>query len=576
MKKLAIILLGILFFNSCGGKKQVSISVSPKKPSPGSSLTISWEKSLSGYLWIQEFYGKLPVYRDIKILPIRKRNSFKVHPRPGTFLLIFTLEDTSLKKFYPEKKWQYVIFTDSSGAPDPRAFYALLNNDLISIDSIPKNLKNLCLLREFFAKENEKPVDLLKSKKQTCIFSGFKTAYTVNHDSTLSMKFYKNLRGPYKTYASLFMSSVSPNSRIRRDQKSADRFWKIFKSSPFSPEITKDVRLFRWFITRYFIPPDRFNEYKNYINSLSHLTMYDFYVMESQATWPEVDTIRLQFVLDKEKSIIDNPINSRWDYAFRLRKPGDYYRLKSSTRNDFLKNLTRLYIAKKKYSDAYRTIKEFVGQKDLFTLWDEDLILYGEAALYSNHLKEAEKALTVARFFHQDTSAIPLLKKIWKKEKTGETFNKYLSALKDTLSKWLPPAPDFTVATLDGKTYTLKKLRGKVVVLNFWATWCGPCRREIPELNKLVKKYGNSVIFLAFTDEDSARVRKFLKNQPFNYHIAIESSNVRKLYHVNAFPTHFIISPGGYIIFKQVGYIPGTAERLAYQIDKLLSKQLKE
>lgn len=572
MRKLALIVLSLLFINACGGKKQVNVSVFPEKPSIGSTLTISLGKSIDGFIWVQEFYGELPVYRDIKIIPIYRKSILKIRPHEGTFLILFTLEDTTIKKFHPSKEWQFVIFRDGFGKEDPRAYYMLLYNNLISADTIPQDVKNSCLLREFLAGENEKPTDLLKSESPICQFAGFKTAYNFNHDSTLAMKFFKNLKDPFKTYASLLMTSVSPNSRIKRDQKSADRFWKIYKSSSYAPEIVKDVRLFRWFITRYFIPPKRFDEYKKYINGLDNLTMYDFYLMESQATWPEVDTVRLQFVLDKEKSIIENPVNSRWDYAFRLRKPGDYYRLKNSTKNDYLKNLTRLYMAKKNYAEAYKTVKEFVGQKDLFTLWDEDLILYGEAALYSSHLEEAEKALTISRFFHQDTSATLLLKKIWKKKNTGKSFNEYLTALKDTLSTWLPRAPVFTVQTLDGKTFTLKNLRGKIVVLNFWATWCGPCRGEIPELNNLVKKYGDRVIFLAFTDEDSARVKKFLAKQPFYYHIVVKSTDVRKLYHVNAFPTHFIISSTGYIVFKQVGYIPGTAERLEQQIKRLLTE----
>ncbi len=572
MRKLVLIALSLLFINACGGKKEINVSVSPEKPTIGSSLTISWGKPVDGFVWIQEFYGELPVYRDIKIIPVEKKSSIRVKPHEGTFLVLYTLEDTTVRKFYTSKDWQYVVYRDASGKESPRAYYVLLLNDIVSADSIPQDVKNSCLLREFLAKENEKPTDLLKSERPICQFAGFKTAYNVNHDSTLAAKFFKNLKEPFKTYSSLLLTSVDPNSRIRRDQKSADRFWKIYKSSSYAPEIVKDVRLFRWFITRYFIPPERFDEYKNYINGLVNLTMYDFYVIESQATWPEVDTERLQFVLEKEKSIIENPVNSRWDYAFRMRRPGDYYRLKNSTKNDYLKNLTRLYIAKKNYEEAYKTIKKFVGQRDLFTLWDEDLILYGEASLSSSHLEEAEKALTIARFFHQDTSATSLLKKVWEKENTGKTFKEYLETLKDTLSSWLPQAPDFTVQTLDGETYTLKNLRGKIVVLNFWATWCSPCRREIPELNELVKKYGDRVIFLAFTDEDSSRVTKFLAKQPFDYHIAVKSTYVRKLYHVNAFPTHFIISPTGYIIFKQVGYIPGTAGRLEQQIKKLLAK----
>ena len=567
MKKLIPIFIILMLAASCGRKSEVKLSVHPQHPIIGEKLTISWQKPVYGFLWIQEFYGDPPVYRKITILPIKGEKSYTITPEDSTYLVLFTLEDTTTKTFYPAKNWRYVVFKES-GKLSAKAYFVLLNNGIVSPDSIPSELKNSCLLRQFYAKKN--PEDLLNSNDQKCLLGGFLASYNSIHDSAFASRFYKKLRGTYRTYAELILASINPSGNIRRSQKAADRFWSIYKNAPGAAGMVKSVKLFRWFITRYFMPPERFDQYRSYINSLRHLTMYDFYVLEDKAVWPEVDTSRLSFILSKESEIVNDTINVRWDYAFRLRAPSDFNRIRTAMVNDYLKNLTRLYLAKEDYEKAYATIKKFVGDKDLFTLWDEDLLLYGEAALEASHLEEAEKALTIARYFHQDTSATNLLKKIWKKKHTGMTFAKYMASLKDTLKTWLPKAPSFNVRTLDGKTFVLDSLRGKVVVLNFWATWCSPCRREIPELNKLVDKYGNRVVFIGITDEDSARVVKFLKKQPFKYHIVVNGKDVRKLYHVNAFPTHFMISQSGYIVFKQVGYIPGTAERLKAEIEKLL------
>lgn len=79
--------------------------------------------------------------------------------------------------------------------------------------------------------------------------------------------------------------------------------------------------------------------------------------------------------------------------------------------------------------------------------------------------------------------------------------------------------PDFTFTTLDGKTITQNDLKGEATIVCVWATWCGDCIREIPELNELVAKYeGNDKVnFIALSDEDEATVNKSLKRFPFNF-----------------------------------------------------------
>ena len=79
--------------------------------------------------------------------------------------------------------------------------------------------------------------------------------------------------------------------------------------------------------------------------------------------------------------------------------------------------------------------------------------------------------------------------------------------------------PDFSFNTLDGNIITNNDLKGKATVLVVWATWCGDCIREIPELNELKKKYKDdeNVEFIAFSDEDEATVRKSLAKFPFNF-----------------------------------------------------------
>jgi cytochrome c biogenesis protein CcmG/thiol:disulfide interchange protein DsbE len=118
------------------------------------------------------------------------------------------------------------------------------------------------------------------------------------------------------------------------------------------------------------------------------------------------------------------------------------------------------------------------------------------------------------------------------------------------------PAPEFSVKGLDGKPVNLASARGKVVLLNFWATWCGPCRMEVPDLVALQTKYGDrlQVIGLVVDDEDEAAVRAFAKRYAINYPIAMATNEMRiRFGGVPALPTSFMIDAQGKVVQKHIG-----------------------
>jgi len=117
-------------------------------------------------------------------------------------------------------------------------------------------------------------------------------------------------------------------------------------------------------------------------------------------------------------------------------------------------------------------------------------------------------------------------------------------------------APDFKLETLDGKPLTLASASGKVVLLNFWATWCGPCRMEIPDLIELQKQYKDSlqIISLLVDVEDVEDARAFVAGAGFNYPVAVATPEVRMLYGgISALPTLFVLDTQGRIVQKHVG-----------------------
>ncbi len=113
-------------------------------------------------------------------------------------------------------------------------------------------------------------------------------------------------------------------------------------------------------------------------------------------------------------------------------------------------------------------------------------------------------------------------------------------------------APDFTLAGLDGTTLSLAGLRGKVVLLNFWATWCPPCKAEMPDLDALQREYGAAHDFVVVgvnVEEDPATVKSFVKKNGLSFPILLDSKSqvTTQLFGVRGMPTTLIIDREGFI-----------------------------
>ena len=135
------------------------------------------------------------------------------------------------------------------------------------------------------------------------------------------------------------------------------------------------------------------------------------------------------------------------------------------------------------------------------------------------------------------------------------------------------PAPNFTLKSLGGKNLKLSEMTGNVVLINFWASWCGPCREEMPLLNDLHNKYqplGFTVLGINVEEQvDSAR--GFLKNFPVDFPILLDSSNqVSKLYEVIAMPTTVVVDRDGKMRYLHKGYKPGDEKKYRDMVKKLI------
>lgn len=117
-------------------------------------------------------------------------------------------------------------------------------------------------------------------------------------------------------------------------------------------------------------------------------------------------------------------------------------------------------------------------------------------------------------------------------------------------------APDFTLSDLEGNTVTLSELRGKKVFLNFWASWCGPCKAEMPDIEKLYQETKDSdlVILAVNVSENKSTAESYLKNNNLNFTVLMDTKDeASNTYLIRSFPSSFFIDKEGYIVSREVG-----------------------
>ncbi len=136
-------------------------------------------------------------------------------------------------------------------------------------------------------------------------------------------------------------------------------------------------------------------------------------------------------------------------------------------------------------------------------------------------------------------------------------------------------APEFSAKTLTGETVKLSDYKGKVVMINFWASWCGPCRQEMPlleEMSKEMEKAGFVLLGLNI-DEEVGDAKDFLKTSPVTFPVLLDpEGKVAELYQVQTMPSSFFIDRKGNLSHLHSGYKPGEEDDYRKVIKKLLAQ----
>lgn len=134
-------------------------------------------------------------------------------------------------------------------------------------------------------------------------------------------------------------------------------------------------------------------------------------------------------------------------------------------------------------------------------------------------------------------------------------------------------ASDFTLKSRSGKNIKLSELRGQVVMINFWASWCGPCRQEMPLLEALYKKY-NALGFTLLgvnVEQDSTKANGYLRDISVSFPILYDTKNtVSKAYNISAMPSTVMVDRNGNLRYLHHGYKPGYEKEYQKQVKALI------
>ena len=181
-----------------------------------------------------------------------------------------------------------------------------------------------------------------------------------------------------------------------------------------------------------------------------------------------------------------------------------------------------------------------------------------------------------------------ILERLYIKEKgSAQGYEDYMAALeKEPYMKLMEEirksminetSPSFALMDLDGNNVSISELKGKVVVVDFWATWCGPCKASFPGMQRMVNKYRNNpnVRFLFVDtwekgDDKKKLAADFINANKYTFQVLMDNEDkVVSMFKVEGIPTKFVIDPKGMIRFKSVGY-SGNDEKLVTELTAMI------
>ena len=138
------------------------------------------------------------------------------------------------------------------------------------------------------------------------------------------------------------------------------------------------------------------------------------------------------------------------------------------------------------------------------------------------------------------------------------------------------PAPNFALPTAQGSTVALQSMRGQVVYVDFWASWCGPCRRSFPWMNEMQQKYGGKGLAIVAVNVDKKRAdaEKFLAQLPASFPVVYDEAGITpSTFGVKGMPSSYLIDTRGNVVFVERGFLDASGAELEDRIKALLASR---
>ncbi len=606
----AVLLFGILLF-SCSKEttKTTNIfSFDPVSPESGEEIKIYFlpdSTQLSGSDSIDAIIYEYNVVAEkaTEIPMQRKKNYFMVKYLPSKETKGLILKFKSGKKEDTNKKHGYVIYiTDGKGISLPGAKAGLAAAYVgwgrnIGLDNLIE--EGLALFNQDFLKSHnikEKYLDnyfyaLWRNDRKTAAeiitkeleFLDGKTDKSEDNYKVLT-KWYGTLGVPDKVSKytkegvekypdSDFAKSVQfDNFRQAHTSKEKDKLLAKFKKDFPNDDL---LNSFYEDYAYFYIQKGNFNDTYNFFaknKSLIHPFYFDYAaqkMLKSNYNQKKVEDLYI-WGIERGRTLVKKSSNKKTNFLTED---------EAKVENNYYLALNLLGYGKTLYDKgekekAIPLLAEGVEKSKDFNSNPEMNLLYAKVLLESGNI---DKALTVAEEFVSEGNGseemIALLKKAYiAKNGSNKGFNEYVTkyeaAAKEEIFKTVKneminePAPNFELKDLEGKIVTLSDMKGKTFVLDFWATWCGPCKKSFPGMQKAVDYYkdDDNVKFLFVNtwervDDKVKNARDFINKNKYSLHVLMDIENKAVTdYKVSGIPTKFIIDKNGNIRFKSIGF----------------------
>ncbi|MFH0735460.1 MAG: TlpA disulfide reductase family protein [bacterium] len=625
--KVVKLLFSFVFFSfivvACSGNiPKEKFSFAPEKPQPGELVTVRFNPDSTKLADLQNikvfayFYGK----------ELLKTEEMELKNEDGIWKATFktdTLTKGLVFKFTDEKekiidnnqnKGYFVKLYDKNGNVVPGATaglamcfadwgyyadletdrelaYSLFNEEFAKNSSLKTDYLETYLFlinrldsqhADSLINEELSRLELLSNLDEKNIalmvnwFTKFKNEKAKTYEQFLKEKFpkaeyFQNLK--YKEFRT---------ATIENKIKLADEFEKEFSN----PEM--NVRLYNAILAEY-VNAKKYNEAKMFIDkNKDKISIYRFYTTADKLLADSVDINLINEIVkigvEKAAEDLINPKDKNPEYYSDAQWKKDREAILGLNKSVLARvqfKLGQNDVALENINSAYILTR---GQDvDVNMLFSKELIKKGKFAQAKGVLEEDIK------LGQGNNETEELLKEAYTKDKTNkESFEKYFAGLKaaanaellEKIKKDLVnlPAPDFTLLDVNGKTVTLNEFKGKVVILDFWATWCGPCMSSFPGMKTVVEKYAkdpNVVVLFVNSWENVENklqnAKDFLAKTKYPFRVLMDEKNkVVESFKITGIPTKIFIDKTGKVRFKSVGF-GGNADEMVKEIDMIIN-----